>query len=360
MHRLSSTSLFNSQQHPVLSRKNIRSIGDLLNYLPRTYVDRSTQLNFSISKKGDSVSFIAKVVQAEVRFGRRRRLVVRVHYERSAIDLIFFQAIPYYKKVLTPGVEAAFFGKIDTFRGSINILHPEVEILTGDELVHTGKIIPIYRITDGMQKAGITSRVFRSQMHVAIDQYIDKLQDILPDNIRKKYNAISSKEAFEKIHFPESMQDVNNAKSRLALDELLVFTTIMNGIREKRLSLIKEHTLNSKSDKEWGKTIRSNLPFNLTNDQNVAIEQLQKLTYQINPFSVLLQGDVGSGKTLVALLAAMDYLEEGIQVAMMAPTEILARQHYRNFINYISDLPMLRTELVLGAEKLSEKKSESR
>ena len=357
MHRLTSTSLFNSQQHAVLARKGIRSIGDLLQYIPRRYIDRSNQLNFSVSKVGDSVSFIAKVAHADVRFGRRRRLVVRVHYERSAIDLIFFQAIPYYKKVLTSGVEAAFFGKIDTFRGSVNILHPEVEILTGDELVHTGKIIPIYRITDGMQKAGITSRVLRAQMHIALEKYVDKVQDILPENIIRSCDVIPSKEAFFKIHFPESSDDVDKARKRLALDELLVFTAIMNGIREKRQALVKEYTPGRNNEKTWGKLITDNLPFDLTKDQTDAGKQLHKLIYKNNPFSVLLQGDVGSGKTLVALLAAMEYLEEGIQVAMMAPTEILARQHYRNFINYIADLPMLRTELVLGAEKASDKKA---
>ena len=131
----------------------------------------------------------------------------------------------------------------------------------------------------------------------------------------------------------------------------------MNGIREKRQSLVKEYTPDIKNEKTWGKLITKNLPFDLTKDQTDAGKQLQKLIYKKNPFSVLLQGDVGSGKTLVALLAAMEYLEEGIQVAMMAPTEILARQHYRNFINYIADLPMLRTELVLGAEKASDKRA---
>ncbi|MDH4262834.1 MAG: ATP-dependent DNA helicase RecG [Spirochaetia bacterium] len=357
MESLSNISVFNEEQLKALYKKGIKDVQDLLYYFPRKYVDRSQLLDLKTSRVGDVVTFIGIVSGNEVKYGKKRRLIVTCLTQDVKIELIFFQAIPYYQKLLKPDIHAAFSGKIDMFHGSINILHPEVEILSGDELMHMGKIIPIYRITDGMRNNFLTNRIIRSAVRKTLDLYSSRIVDYLLPHDLIKNNLMTLDAALENIHFPKEMQDVENSRRRLAFDELLIFAVIMYEKKIKRRSLKKSQPLNITKKKEWASIIQQNLPFKLTFDQEKAISTLHELAYKPYPFGALLQGDVGSGKTLVALLCALEYLEEGIQVAVMAPTEILARQHYLNFINYISDLPFLQMDLLTGSEKASEKKA---
>jgi ATP-dependent DNA helicase RecG len=353
---LADISLFSLEQLKTLQKKGVKDAQDLLYYFPRKYVDRSQLLDLKTSRVGDIVTFIGVVAGNEVKYGRKRRLIVTCHTQDFKLELIFFQGIPYYQKLLARDVQAAFSGKIDMFHGSINILHPEVEILTGDELVHMGKIIPIYRITDAMRNHFLTNRIIRNAVRKTLDIYAPRIVDYLSIDERSSRHLASLGSALENIHFPREMSDVEEARRRLAFDELLVFAVIMHEKKIKRRALKKSQPLHIDKKKEWPEIILKNLPFTLTGDQKKAVAALRELAYKSYPFGALLQGDVGSGKTLVALLCALEYLEEGIQVAVMAPTEILARQHYLNFINYISDLPFLQMDLLTGSEKASEKR----
>jgi len=356
MKSLSEISGFTDEQLKALHKRGVKDVQDLLYYFPRKYVDRSRLLDLKTSRVGDVVTFIGVVAGSEVKYGRRRRLIVTCKTAEMKIELIFFQAIPYYQKILTTGVQAAFSGKIDMFHGSINIMHPEVEILTGDELLHMGKIIPIYRITDAMRNHYLTNRVLRSAVRKALDLYAPRIADYLGGEKPGEFKVLGLSDALERIHFPHEMTDVDQARRRLAFDELLIFAVVMHEKKLRRRALKKSQPLHDDQKKTWGDIIIKNLPFTLTSDQQKAVAALKDFAYRTYPFGALLQGDVGSGKTLVALLCALEYLEEGIQVAVMAPTEILARQHYANFINYISDLPFLQMELLTGSEKASEKK----
>lgn len=357
MNSLSDLAEFSLDQVNVLSKRGIRSIQDLLYYFPRKYVDRSQLLDLKTSRVGDTVTFIGKITASEVKYGRKRRLLVLCRYTDFQIELVFFQGIPYYQKILRPGTQAAFSGKIEMFRGKIHIMHPEVEILTGEELVHTGKIVPIYKITDAMRDRFISNRVLRAAVKKALQNYENRISDFLPEALLQAKQLSGISEALELIHFPNEMEDVKKAQRRFAFDELLVFSAVMYEKKIQRRSLKKAIVLEADKKKSWPEIILKNLPFALTQDQKKAVEALRKMIYQSYPFGALLQGDVGSGKTLVSLLAAIEYLEEGVQVAVMAPTEILAKQHYLNFINYLSGLPFLQMELITGSEKASEKKA---
>lgn len=354
---LAETGLFQSDQLKVLKKRGIQSLRDLLFYFPRRYVDAAEVLDLRKTRVGDVVTFIGRVRSSEVRYGRKRRLVVSVAYDSMAVQLVFFQAIPYYSKILSPGVEAAFSGKVDFFQGAVNMLHPEIEVMSGDELIHTGKIIPIYKITEAMRTAHITSRVLRKAIHEAMKLYASRITDPLEPALLQKQGLPGIQNALLEVHFPENFKQVEAAKRRLAFDELLVFSALMYDKRKARMKLKKSCTLHRDQKKSWGQSVLENLPFELTGDQKKAISRIKDLIYEPYPCGVLLQGDVGSGKTLVALLTALEYLEEGRQVAVMAPTEILARQHYANFINYLSSLPFLQMELLTGSEKASEKRA---
>ncbi|MES0489057.1 MAG: ATP-dependent DNA helicase RecG [Leptospirales bacterium] len=349
-------SCFNESQVTTLRRQGIRTLGELFYYIPRRYVDRSQILDFKNVRAGETVTFLGKVASVELKFGKRRWLSATVDYQGSRISLVFFQAITYYKKLLQTGAEAAFSGKIDMFRGRPSIMHPEVELLSGDELVHTGKIIPIYKVTEGMRTKFINNRTLRQNIHDLLIKHENSIEEPLPAHVLEQLGLPGIGPALHKIHFPDEMEDVYKAKRRLAFDELIIFSAIMFRKKEERNGLQKSAPLDKQVKKTFADEIKRGLPFKLTDDQQKAIAKLKILAYENAPFGALLQGDVGSGKTLVALLIAMEYVEQGIQVALMAPTEILARQHYRNFIDYLSGIPFLQTELLLGAEKASERK----
>ncbi len=352
---LSETGLFTPRQIDILKKRSIRSIRDLLFYFPRRYVDMTFRFDIGKTRAGDQVTFVGKVRKAEVAYGRKRRLVVAVDYHTIAVQLTFFSAIPYYRKLLTPGVEAAFSGKLDLFRNSLSILHPEVEIMSGDDLVHTGKIVPIYKITDMMRQNYISTKTLRKNIYELLKLYESRIVDPLADYLPSGLQNLSISRALRLIHFPDSMDDVELSKSRLAFDELIIFAVLMFHKREKRMALEKSAALQEK-ESQWVPAVLNNLPFELTGAQKRAIDRLRFLAHQNHPFGALLQGDVGAGKTLVALLCALEYLEQGIQVAVMAPTGILASQHYKNFINYLSSVPMLQMDLLTGSEKVSAKK----
>ncbi|MDH5717464.1 MAG: ATP-dependent DNA helicase RecG [Spirochaetia bacterium] len=353
---LADTNLFNLKQLNYFKKKGIVNIRDLLFYFPRKYIDRNKKLDLRKINPQEVITFIAAVKNNIIKYGRRRRLSVVLEYEGTLIEAVFFQKLSYYQRVLKNGVEAAFSGKIEIFRGTYSMTHPDFEIVTEDELVHTGKIIPIYKITETMQSNFITSRVIRQSIHSIIKLYFNNIYDHLSEEIIQKLNLCDISIAVKNMHFPKSWENLETAKRRLAFDELLVFCVLMDEIKEKRKEIKKSFSLKNNNDL-YTSELTNKLPFELTKDQKSAISKLNELSRNNWPFGALLQGDVGSGKTLVALFSALKYAENKIQTAIMAPTEILAKQHYKNFLNYLSFMPFFPMDILVGKEKASERKA---
>lgn len=354
---LTTTKYFNASQLKVLQRRGIRAVEDVLFYFPTRYIDRSKILDLYNLQRGETVTFIGKVIHSEVKYGRKRRLVVQCEYQGHAIELVYFQGLSYYSKALTHGVEAAFSGNIDTFRNHFTMLHPEFELIEQDEQIHTGKIIPIYKITDAMRKAYISTRSLRAVIHTMLKDYQNKIHDHVPQKIRDAENFLSLSNALHQIHFPQDMQQVDKAIERLAFDELIFFSALMQEKKQARKKIGRNQVPQIFNGKDsWALRLKNSLGFELTKDQNKAVHTLLQLSQNPWPFGVLLQGDVGSGKTLVALLTALHYAQNNFQVAVMAPTEILARQHYRSFLDFLHEFPMFPLDILLGAEKTSERK----
>ncbi|MDH5720509.1 MAG: ATP-dependent DNA helicase RecG [Spirochaetia bacterium] len=350
-------SFLSSAQKAAFKKRGVNNIRDLLFYFPRKYIDRNKKLEISKIQPDEIVTFIGLIQAAKVNYGRKRRLSITCVYERNLIEITFFQRISYYQKILKPGVEAAFSGKIDLFRGRLSMTHPEFEIVTEDDFIHTGKIIPVYKITELMQKNFLTSRVIRDTVHKVLKKYSVFIEEYLPNDIIKKYEFQSLSSSIETMHFPGSWENLSAAKKRLAFDELIVFSCIMHEEKENRKKIKKKYNINSRESAKYEKNILENLSFKLTKDQQKACDILYSLSEKPYPFAALLQGDVGCGKTLVALLSAIHYCEAGIQTALMAPTEILARQHYKNFLSYLSSVPFFPIDILLGAEKAKERAS---
>ena len=354
---LTQTRLFSEDQLKVLARRGIKDLRDLLLNIPRKYIDRTEKLDLRNSRAGDLVTVVGKIVHADARYAGRKKLTLKLDANGFIIYLSFFNAINYLQKAMPIGTEVACWGKLEVFKGRLSLLHPEWEIMSADSGVHTGRIVPIYKITEAMLKCHLSVKVFRTIIRKALDQYAQSLIDPIPEKFLHEKNLPGIREAFELIHFPESSADVQRAQDRLAFDELLVFSVFSTEKKKAREKIEKPFQLKiTPSIQQALLDVQNALPFTLTNDQSQAISQLLKSATLPFPQSHLLMGDVGSGKTLVAFMLSLLYIRNQLQVAFIAPTEILARQHYQTFLNLLPNGSFEGIDLLLGKEKLSEKK----
>jgi ATP-dependent DNA helicase RecG len=346
----------------ILNSQNIFTLGDVLYYFPRKYLDRNFT-NKVLIKEGDYITLPVQILNSYLAHGKKSRLIVTVKSERGEkINLLFFKGIPYFQKILKAGLALVISGQLEYFKG-LQIIHPELEILNDTEdsnLIHTGRIIPLYPSTEQLKENGMDSKGFRKLVKQIFDLHDSKkleIPEILPSENLKKRNLLSRNQAFEKIHFPDDQESIEESRRRFAYEELYYFSLLMEFKKQKR-ELVKR-VLWPLQKTPTGDTLLKKLPFSLTEDQTNAISTIIKGSFSDRPVATLLQGDVGSGKTITALMIALHYTDNRIQVAMVAPTEILARQHYINIMNLLGNFPFMGIELFLGKEKEKTKKEKA-
>jgi len=341
-----------------LSTIQISTISNLLYYIPRKYLDRNFS-NEIFLKEGETVTLLVTVVDSFLAHGKKSRLVVSVKTKRGEqISLVFFKGIQFFKKIIKSNSLLVITGKLEYFRG-MQIIHPEFEVLDSeeDDLTHAGRIIPLYPSTETLKEDGLDSKGFRNLIRVALDECSNgnlEIPEVLPEKVLLKRNLMLRKEAFEEIHFPTSMDSLSKAKRRFAYEELYYFSLLMEYKKLKREKV--KRILWPLPESMTAKKILNSLPFKLTEDQINGLTQLKEQTKRDIPAAFLLQGDVGSGKTITALLFALHYIDNNIQVCLVAPTEILARQHYQTILGLLQNSPFLRIELFLGKDKEKIKK----
>ena len=341
-----------------LSTIQVNTISNLLYYIPRKYLDRNFS-NEIFLKEGETVTLLVTVVDSFLAHGKKSRLVVSVKTKRGEqISLVFFKGIQFFKKIIKSNSLLVITGKLEYFRG-MQIVHPEFEVLDSeeDDLTHAGRIIPLYPSTETLKEDGLDSKGFRNLLRVILDECSNgnlEIPEVLPEKVLLKRNLMLRKEAFEEIHFPTSMDSLLKAKRRFAYEELYYFSLLMEFKKLKREKV--KRILWPLPESITAKKILNSLPFKLTEDQINGLTQLKEQTKRDIPAAFLLQGDVGSGKTITALLFALHYIDNNIQVCLVAPTEILARQHYQTILGLLQNSPFLRIELFLGKDKEKIKK----
>ncbi|MDY0093899.1 MAG: ATP-dependent DNA helicase RecG [Candidatus Vecturithrix sp.] len=330
----------------LLQRLGIQTIQHALFFFPRRYEDRRRIEKIALLRPGDHPTTVYGIV-------RRSGLTVtpkqrtRIFELEIADDTGVFTAKwfnqDYLRKIFKPGAQVVLSGKISMNRyGGIEMIQPEHELLTtadGDEeLLHTGRIVPIYPLTDGLYQKDM-----RKIMKYIVDHYALSVEESLPLTIRKKYHFFPLHEALQRIHFPENTDEItllNQEKSpahqRLIFDEFFLLELGM-GLKRQR-SLTYEKGIAFQFQGKLESLLRQSLSFPLTAAQNRVIQEIQQNMRLPQPMNRLLQGDVGSGKTLVALIALISAIEAGYQGAIMVPTEILAEQHFRKISTYIQQL----------------------
>jgi len=306
----------------------IETVEDLLYYAPRKYIDRSKVKKIRDCVINETVSVIGKIESTRIAGRGKKFLEVIISDDTDSITGVFFAGAQYFKKIFIPGEEIIFSGKIQFYRQN-QIVHPDFDFIDEEsslQTINTAAIIPLYRSTEKLRAAGLDSRGFRRLFRQAFDHYLPLMQDTLPEEILKKRSLTDIKTALFNIHFPATFQDAEEARRRLAFNELFYLFFYLRFSRSCARHVITGNPLEDK--KKILSKFTADLPFKLTADQVQAVKEISDNLLDSFPMNRLLQGDVGSGKTVVALAAALTGVSAGFQAAFMAPTSVLARQHF--------------------------------
>ncbi|MGC9489657.1 MAG: ATP-dependent DNA helicase RecG [Thermovirgaceae bacterium] len=332
-----------------LARLGIETVEDLLWHFPRRYEDRRQLTSLASLEQGRYHSVLARVVSIEKRRTKRKNMSLTVALLTDGTSL--GQAVWFNRKgldkILLPGSRASFYGKAESWRGVLQISNPEFEVLDEDESPeNTGAIVPIYPGTQGLFQRWIRETVRRT-----LDLVKEQLEDVLPRQIIEKNSFVSFREAVCQMHFPENEKLWCEARRRLAFEEFF-FLQLAFGIRRKRYEEDSRGPVLKCNGPMKQAFLHDVLPFSLTTAQERVFGEICRDISRAVPMNRLLQGDVGSGKTVVAVLFLLCAVDSGYQAALMAPTEILARQHYENIRCWFDALGL---DVVLLSGSLSQK-----
>ena len=327
-----------------LAKLNINNINDLLYFVPNRHNDFGDIRKVSDLQDGQDQTIMANVWEGSVKKIRPRLWSIKVIVgdDSGNVSCNWFRhgyKKPYLLSAFKPGTKLVISGKTSLFAGRITFQSPEYELVneSADSLVHTSGLVPVYPITEG-----ITQRRIRTVVKRAVDSMADEVNDHLPNHLKKELKFMNLSSAIKNIHYPDSILQYNEARRRLAFDEFFV---LQLAVLMRKLSLKTEnHFLDLNIDLNKINGFIDLLPFKLTDSQNLVIEEiLHDLNSQV-VMNRLLQGDVGSGKTVVALVAMLALVFDGYQVALMAPTEILAQQHYATLSRLLSSGHIIERE----------------
>jgi ATP-dependent DNA helicase RecG len=329
-----------------LHNLEIYTVEDLLYHFPRRYLDRRKLTKLSEVRIGEETTVVGTVRSADVRRTSRRKSVISVAiYDGTAYLYGTWFNQPYHAERLPPGTEVAFSGRVQYRYGRLQMINPAYDILeesqdVGRKTVHTGRIIPLHPATQKMSAAMLRRLIMR-----ALDQFGD-LPDHVPLHMRLAYGYPHRSQALREMHFPGSSGRLNRARQRMAYDELLVMQAAL-AMRRQHLKLDTDGIAHL-SPGELVRSFTSTLPFKLTSAQRRAFDEISLDMSRPYPMNRMLQGEVGSGKTVVALLALLLSSQSGHQGAIMAPTEVLAEQHYMNITNLLPGDLGVKVELLTG------------
>ncbi|MBQ0145114.1 MAG: ATP-dependent DNA helicase RecG [Bacteroidales bacterium] len=332
------------------SELEVVTIGDLLHLYPFRYIDRSSiQRIADIHPTSALIQILAQVIKSELTGkGAKQRLTVTVRDDSGEMELIFFRGIKYTYERLRQGSFFLFFGKPSTFNGRINMVHPEIDSPpaegAGGSL--SGMLTGVYNSTDKLRNGGITGKVMNKIMSSALEYSIADVEETLPDHILREKGLVPLKYAIRNIHFPADTAALAKAQYRLKWEELFLL----------QLSLLKQKYVRSRSEVgirmplvgQAFNDCYNSLPYDLTGAQKRVIKEIRADMMSGHQMNRLLQGDVGSGKTMVAVLTAPIAVGNGCQACIMAPTEVLAQQHYANICKYLAPTGV-KCSLLIGS-----------
>jgi ATP-dependent DNA helicase RecG len=351
---------------------NVKTIGDLIRLYPFRYIDKSSIVRISDARPdmayiqikatvrrldlyGNNSATMAADPAAPVKFNTVKRMSVWVEDGSGEMEMVFFKGIKWMHEKLRPGTSFIFFGKPVSFNGRINIVHPEVDAISQESHnVGAGSTMTgVYTSTEKLKNGGITGKVMTRLVEAALNRGLSEIEESLPEYILKQLGLVPLHYALRNIHFPSDAIALEKARYRLKFEELFYL----------QLSLLKQKYVRSREDQgipmpkvgEAFNKCYEALPFPLTGAQKRVITEIRNDLKSGHQMNRLLQGDVGSGKTMVAVLTALIAIGNGYQACIMAPTEVLAQQHYKNIQKFLSPTGV-KSALLTGSSRTKERR----
>ena len=320
-----------------LNKAELYNDGDLINFAPRRYLDRQTTLKiFSLQSVDEDVTVIGTVEDITVVNSGRKRLEMIISDDTGQLKCVWFKGIAYFSKSFEKGDLVSVYGKPKQYGRWISIAHPEVDKLNKpNSSLKTMGIIPVYPGNSFFKKTYITSAVIQKWIRQLLN--LHKIEDFLPKNVLNKLSLCGRYESYRMLHFPDSLDEAKLGRKQLVFEELFLFELAIHYLKLRQAK--KPSTINF--DKPGSYTLaffKRILPFKLTEGQTDALRDIRSDYESGRQMNRLLQGDVGSGKTVVAIGAILMMLDNDYQTAFMAPTEILAEQHFRTLTEYLDPL----------------------
>ncbi|MEW6042050.1 MAG: ATP-dependent DNA helicase RecG, partial [Elusimicrobiota bacterium] len=325
----------------VLNEMGINSVEDLLSYIPRTYLDRSTLKPIAFLREDEYATILGRVLWSKFWKGR---LSVGLSDDTGRIELCWFRSTDYLLKKFVKGAFFTVSGKVGFFRGVMQMVHPEFEQVGDENNATPPGIMPIYHMTEKLREVKFDSRNMQKAVRNCLERLPDVLLERLPLDILKENKFLGLKEVFTNIHFPNDLTKLNLYLNRLRYEEIFFFLLKMAELKKK--SRMSGRAYPPASDLE--EEVRRRIPFCLTKAQERVLAEVKNDLASEKIMHRLLQGDVGSGKTVVVALALLSIVSAGAQVAIMAPTEILAIQHYEG-LKQILEPSGISVALLTGA-----------
>ncbi len=319
---------------------SIFTFRDLLFHFPFRYIDKTRfhQIR-DLDKESETVQLKGVIRRMNtLGEGRGKRLVAVFRDETSSIELVWFKGISWLAKSLNVGEEYVVYGRVNNFRGKISIPHPEIEAVASAGAKREATLAPVYPSTEKLNTKNLDAKA-RRRLIITLFEKLSKanLPENLPAYLVKEQGFISHYEALKNIHLPNDEQTLKEARRRLKFEELFFLQLRLLQMRDKRKGIIKGFAF-SKIGTYFNRFFNEKLPFELTGAQKRVIKEIRKDLGAGVQMNRLLQGDVGSGKTMVGLMSMLMALDNGFQACMMAPTEILAQQHYQSVTEYVKGL----------------------
>jgi len=336
-----------------LARLGVHTIRDLLYLFPHRYDDYSALKPIARLEYGEDVTVIGTVWNTKVRQTRAGGVIINtiIADASGTIQATWFNQ-PYLADKFKPGKRIVISGKVDEYLGRLTFRSPEWEPLD-QELIHTARLVPVYPLTKG-----ISARWMRRIMKRTVDYWSKRLPDYLPDNLRERANLLDLETAIVQIHFPDDWASQKRARQRLVFDE---FFLIQMGVLRQRHLWRSQTGRALDVNRELVQEFIRSLPFTLTTAQQRVLDEILADLQQPQPMSRLLQGDVGSGKTVVATAAMLATVGSGMQAVLMAPTEILAEQHFKTISGLLEGFTLgnrpLQIRLLTGSTPAAEKQA---
>ena len=353
----------------------IGTVGDLLRIYPFRYIDKSSFTRIADARPDMAyVQFKARVMRVDlfsgkgmpasheqtrdggIKFNTVKRMSAWISDGSAEMETVYFKGIKWMYEKLKPGEEFIFFGKPTSFGGRMNIVHPEVDSPQKGQSVASGAgstMTGVYPSTERLKNGGITGKVMNKLMEASLERVLPTLEESLPEHILRRHGLVPIHFALRNIHFPKDMASLEKARYRLKFEELFFL----------QLSLLKQKYVRSREAKgiympkvgEAFNRCYEALPFPLTGAQKRVITEIRNDMKSGQQMNRLLQGDVGSGKTMVAVLSALIAVGNGYQCCIMAPTEVLAQQHFRNIQKFLAPTGV-RSALLTGSSKAAERR----